>query len=256
MNYKRIIPCLDVKNGRAVKGVNFVNLKDAGDVVELAQLYSTQGADELALLDITATSEKRSTFVDLVSRVASHITIPLIVGGGISSIDDAKKVLDSGASKISINTIAVKNPSLIEELASSMKDFSLIVAIDVKKNSLFSSGWEVTIKGGQERANLDALTWAKEVEKRGAQEILLTAMDQDGTKEGFAVDLIRLFSSSLSLPIIASGGAGKMEHFSEVFMQGGADAALAASIFHYVDIEIPKLKAYLDSLSISVRRSR
>lgn len=247
---KRIIPCLDIKDGRTVKGVNFVGLRDAGDPVDLANLYSKEGADELVFLDITATHEKRKTLVDLVTRVAERINIPFTVGGGISEIKDAYTLLKAGTDKISINSAAVKNPKLINELYSNFGAQFVVVAIDAK---LTDKGWKVFLRGGRDRTEIDLFDWAREVEQRGAGEILFTSMDHDGTKSGFANNELAKLSDALSIPIIASGGAGNMGHFKDVFTQGKADAALAASIFHFKEIPIPELKSYLKDNNIPVR---
>lgn len=257
---KRIIPCLDIRDGRTVKGVNFINLRDAGDAVELAQLYAQQGADELTFLDITATVENRGTFTALVKRISEVIDIPFTVGGGIRSIQDVGALLESGADKISVNSMAVKNPAIIDELAREFGSQCVVCAIDVRSNERFTVGdylgWEVTIAGGRVPVEKEALGWAKEAEDRGAGEILLTSMDHDGTKGGFALELTRRFSDNLTVPIIASGGAGTMEHFVDVFTSGGADAALAASIFHFREIDIPKLKIFLADRGIPIRLNR
>ncbi len=250
---KRIIPCLDVKDGRTVKGVNFVDLVDAGDVSELAKLYSNLGADELVLLDISATEEKRTTLSKLVKKVASSISIPFTVGGGIKSIEEAELVLSSGASKISINSSAFTNPNLIENLANKFGKNRVVCAIDVKKDLAFDSGYQCYISGGKIKTNRDVLEVAKEFERKGAGEILLTSMDLDGTKKGFALDLNAMISQSISIPVIASGGAGTKEHFYDVFTKGKVSAALAASIFHFGEVSIPELKAYLISKGINIR---
>jgi cyclase len=247
---KRIIPCLDIKNGRTVKGINFVGLRDAGDPVDLAEIYSKQGADELVFLDITATHEKRKTLLDLVSRVAERINIPFTVGGGISEINDAYNLLKAGTDKISVNSAAVKNPQLINELHTNFGAQFVVVAIDAK---LTENGWKVYLRGGRDRTEIDLFDWALEVEQRGAGEILFTSMDHDGTKAGFANKELAQLSNSLSIPIIASGGAGKKGHFKDVFTEGKADAALAASIFHFKEIPIPELKAFLKSNNIPIR---
>lgn len=247
---KRIIPCLDVKDGRTVKGVCFENLRDAGDPIELGELYAKNGADELVFLDITATNEKRKTFSALVKRIALRINIPFTVGGGISSVDDVSVLLDSGADKVSVNTAVVKNPSLISILAKQFGSQCVVVAIDAKQ---VNGRWKVFLHGGKVATDIDAIQWAKDAEQRGAGEILLTSMDHDGTKNGFAIELTEKISSSVSIPVIASGGAGAMEHFAEVFDKGKADAALAASIFHFKEIEISSLKKFLLSKNIFVR---
>ncbi len=247
---KRIIPCLDIKDSRTVKGVNFVGLRDAGDPVELAATYAAEGADELVFLDITATVEKRKTLVDLVRRVAKEINIPFTVGGGISSIEDVSALLNAGADKISINSSAVKRPDLINELAQEFGSQCVVVAIDTR----FVDGEHIVhVRGGRTPTELRTLAWAKEVADRGAGEILLTSMDHDGTKAGFADLLTAEISGMLSIPVIASGGAGKMEHFVDSFTIGKADAALAASIFHFKEISVPDLKKYLASKDIPVR---
>ena len=247
---KRIIPCLDIKNGRTVKGVNFENLRDAGDAVELGEYYANQGADELVFLDITATNEKRQTLSTLVKKIASKINIPFTVGGGINSIEDVSILLDSGADKISVNTAAVKNSELLSSLAKRFGSQCIVVAMDVKK---INKNWKIFLNGGRVETDIDAIQWAKEVERRGAGEILLTSMDHDGTKNGFAIELTSLISNSISIPVIASGGAGTIEHFEEVFKKGSADAALAASIFHFKEIEIKELKKTLKNKGIEIR---
>ena len=248
---KRIIPCLDVKDGRTVKGINFVDLRDAGDAVELARAYADLGADELTFLDITATVEERDTFSSLVSRISEVINIPFTVGGGIRTIRDVGVMLEAGADKISINSMAVKDPSVIDQMANEFGSQCVVCAIDVKKT--MKGNWEVYIAGGRIPTSLDALSWAKEVEARGAGEILLTSMDADGTKAGFDLDITRQISEALSIPLIASGGAGTKEHFVDVFTQGKADAALAASIFHFSEIPIPELKIFLQNRGIPIR---
>lgn len=251
---KRIIPCLDVKDGRTVKGVNFVNLRDAGSALELAEYYSENGADELVFLDITATVEGRDTLYNLVKEVAERISIPFTVGGGIRSVADVERILSCGADKVSINSAAVRRPELLNELASQFGSQCVVLALDVKSNPDMPSGYETVVDGGRTATGKDALEWAKEAEARGAGEILLTSMDADGTKNGFSVDLNSIISGNINIPVIASGGAGCMEHFKEVFLEGKADAALAASVFHFREIEIPKLKEYLHSEGIPVRR--
>lgn len=254
---KRIIPCLDVRDGRTVKGVNFVNLRDAGDAVELASLYAAQGADELTFLDITATVERRGTFTALVKRIADVIDIPFTVGGGIRTVQDVGNLLESGADKISINSAAVRDPALIGRLATEFGSQCVVCAIDVRSNARFDDaagpGWEVYVDGGRTPTGLEALAWGSEAVERGAGEILLTSMDHDGTKAGFALEITRRFSQSLAVPIIASGGAGTMEHFRQVLQEGGADAALAASLFHFHELDIPELKIFLKKHDISVR---
>lgn len=247
---KRIIPCLDIKNGRTVKGVNFVDLKDAGDPVELAKKYAEIGADELVFLDISATEERRSTLIDLVRKVAAAINIPFTVGGGISSVADVDVLLRNGADKISINSSAVKTPDLINEIAAKYGSQCVVVAIDAKQ---IDSDWIVHLVGGKVPTELNLFDWAKEVELRGAGEILFTSMNNDGTKNGFANEALAKLSEIVNIPIIASGGAGTMEHFAETFINGKADAALAASVFHYQEIEIPELKKYLKGKEISIR---
>ena len=247
---KRIIPCLDIKNGRTVKDVNFVDLKDAGDPVELAKKYTETGADELVFLDISATEERRATLIDLVRKVAAAINIPFTVGGGISSVADVDVLLRNGADKISINSSAVKNPNLINEIASKYGRQCVVVAIDAKK---IEGEWLVHLVGGKVPTELNLFDWAKDVEQRGAGEILFTSMNNDGTKNGFANEALAQLSEIVNIPIIASGGAGTMEHFAETFINGKADAALAASVFHYQEIEIPALKQFLKDKEISIR---
>ncbi|MCF0061709.1 imidazole glycerol phosphate synthase subunit HisF [Dyadobacter chenwenxiniae] len=254
---KRIIPCLDVKDGRTVKGVNFVNLRDAGDAVELGALYAAHGADELVYLDITATVDGRSTFIDLVRKVAHTINIPFTVGGGISSIADVSALLHAGADKVSINSAAVKNPDLINELSLEFGSQCIVVAIDTRYIET-GSGYEhiVHTHGGRKPTELRTIPWAKEVEDRGAGEILFTSMDTDGTKAGFALELTAMISGNANIPVIASGGAGNMEHFYDVFTTGKADAGLAASIFHFREIDIPDLKKFLYDKNIPMRMTR
>ena len=247
---KRIIPCLDIKNGRTVKGVNFVSLRDAGDPVELAEIYSKEGADELVFLDITATEERRKTLLDLVSKVAQKISIPFTVGGGISKVEDVEKLLRAGADKISINSSAVKNPDLINNLAAKFGSQCIVVAIDAKK---VDNQWKVHLVGGKVPTEIDLFEWAKEVEQRGAGEILFTSMNNDGTKEGFANKALKKLSDELTIPIIASGGAGIMQHFIDTFKIGRSDAALAASVFHFKEIKIMDLKQELANNNIPVR---
>lgn len=247
---KRIIPCLDIKNGRTVKGVNFVDLRDAGDPVELAAAYAAQGADELCFLDITATVEKRDTLVDLVQRVAAAINIPFTVGGGIRSVEDVSRLLKAGADKVSINSAAVKRPELINELAQEFGAQCVVVAIDT---NLLDGEWRVFTHGGRKPTDLYTVAWAQEVSERGAGEILLTSMTSDGTKAGFSLEITRQLSEMLPIPVIASGGAGTMQHFAEAFTAGKADAALAASVFHFGEIPIPQLKGYLAKEGIVVR---
>ncbi|MEG1441756.1 MAG: imidazole glycerol phosphate synthase subunit HisF [Oscillospiraceae bacterium] len=249
---KRIIPCLDVNNGRVVKGVNFVNLRDAGDPIEVAKIYNEAGADELVFLDITATHEGRNTVVDMVRRVAETVFIPFTVGGGISTVEDFKILLREGADKISINSSAIKNPKLISDAAEKFGCQCVVVAIDAKKRS-DEAGWNVFSAGGRIDTGLDAIEWAKKVCALGAGEILLTSMDCDGTKAGYDIELTKKVSESVSIPVIASGGAGTMEHFKDALTNGKADAALAASLFHYKEIEIKDLKEYLHKECVSVR---
>ena len=247
---KRIIPCLDIKDGRTVKGTNFIDLRDAGDPVELAALYAGQGADELVFLDITATNEKRKTLAALVDRIAHRINIPFTVGGGISSVEDVRVLLDSGADKISVNTAAFKNPSLIDQLSGTFGSQCVVLAIDAKQSE--NGDWYVYLNGGRIATDVRCIDWAKEAVSRGAGEILLTSMNHDGTKAGFAVEITSLVSNAVHVPVIASGGGGKLEHFEEI-LNGHADAALAASVFHFGEIPIPELKQYLRSRGIIVR---
>jgi cyclase len=247
---KRIIPCLDVKDGRTVKGTNFLNLRDAGDAVELAKIYSEQGADELVFLDITATNEKRRTLTSLVKKVAAAINIPFTVGGGINSVADIDALLDSGADKVSINTAAVKNPEIIKQAAENFGSQCVVLAIDAKK---VDGNWLVFLNGGRIATELDAFEWARQGVSLGAGEILLTSMNADGTKSGFEIDLTRQISESVNVPVIASGGAGSEKHFLDVFVNGKADAALAASVFHFREIEIPALKKYLKDNGVAIR---
>lgn len=247
---KRIIPCLDVHNGRTVKGTNFENLRDAGDPVELAARYSNEGADELVFLDITASHERRKTLVEFVERVAEAIQIPFTVGGGISTIEDIRRVLDAGADKVSLNTAIVQHPELLNEAAEHVGSQSIVAAIDVKRAN---GGWTVWIRGGRENTGLDALEWAKEVVRRGAGELLMTSMDRDGTQEGYDVELLQQISKRVSVPVIASGGAGMLAHFKEALTTGRADAVLAASLFHFRQITIRELKEYLRQQTIPVR---
>ena len=250
MYAKRIIPCLDVKNGRVVKRVSFVNLRDAGDPVECAAQYNKVGADELVLLDITATHEGRSTMIDIVERVASTIFIPFTVGGGIRELDDFTAMLRAGADKVSVNSAAVRNPSLIEQAAYKFGSQCVVCAIDAKRRG---NSWEVYLNGGRIPTGIDALEWAKEAENRGAGEILLTSMDCDGQKNGYDNELTRAVSERVGIPVIASGGAGALEHFYDAFTEGCADAVLAASLFHFNEISIPELKAYLSGRGVPVR---
>lgn len=247
---KRIIPCLDIKDGRTVKGVNFENLRDAGDPVELAKLYAEEGADELVFLDITATHEKRKTLVALVERIAANINIPFTVGGGISSVEDVYILLQSGADKISLNSAAVRNPKLISDISDKFGSQCLVLAIDAKKKN---GKWNVYLNGGRLETELDLFEWAKEGEQRGAGEILFTSMNHDGTKNGFANEALRQVSEKVNIPVIASGGAGTMQHFYDTFTEGKSDAALAASIFHFKEIAIRDLKSYLHQKGITVR---
>jgi cyclase len=247
---KRIIPCLDVDKGRVVKGVKFQNLRDAGDPVEVAKSYEEQSADELVFLDITASAEERKIMIEVVQRVAETIFIPFTVGGGVSSLEDIRRLLSAGADKVSINTAAVKNPQLIYESAKRFGSQCIVVAIDAKRSE---RGWEVYIHGGRTPTGLDAVEWAKRVESLGAGEILLTSIDADGTKKGYDIELCRAVASAVSIPVIASGGAGTMEHFYEVFTKTNVDAALAASLFHFREVSIPELKAYLKNKGVHVR---
>ena len=247
---KRIIPCLDVDKGRVVKGVRFLNLVDAGDPVEVAKVYEEQGADELVFLDITASAEDRKITLEVVKRVAEEVFMPFTVGGGISSLEDMRRLLEAGADKVSINTSAVKNPQLIYEGAKKFGSQCIVVAIDAKRKG---NGWEVYIHGGRTPTGLDAIEWAKKAESLGAGEILLTSMDRDGTKSGYDIELTKAVSKAVNIPVIASGGAGSMEHFYEAFVLGGADACLAASLFHFNEISIPELKGYLASKGVPVR---
>jgi cyclase len=248
---KRIIPCLDIKDGRTVKGTNFVNLRDAGDPVELGAEYARQGADELVFLDITATVEKRKTLSELVNRIAHHINIPFTVGGGISSVEDVSVLLQNGADKISVNTSAFKRPDLIRELALEFGSQCVVLAIDTKKET--DGHWYVYLNGGRTRTDMRCEEWARQAVDLGAGEILLTSMNNDGTKEGFALDITRTLATSLPVPVIASGGAGTMQHFADVFEQAHADAALAASVFHFREIPVPALKQFLSEKGISIR---
>ena len=249
---KRIIPCLDVHNGRVVKGVNFVNLRDAGDPVEIAAAYDKAGADELVFLDITASSDARETVVDMVRRVAETVFIPFTVGGGIRTVEDFRRLLREGADKISINSSAINTPELIHEAADKFGSQCVVVAIDAKRRA-DGSGWNIYKNGGRIDVGIDAMEWAKKVESLGAGEILLTSMDCDGTKAGYDLELTRAIADSVSIPVIASGGAGKLEHFREALTEGGADAALAASLFHYKELEIKEVKEYLRENGVSVR---
>lgn len=249
---KRIIPCLDINDGRVVKGTNFVNLQDAGDPIEVATVYNKAGADELVFLDITASSDHRETRIDMVRKVAEAVFIPFTVGGGIRTVEDFKLMLREGADKVAINTSAIQNPILISEAADKFGSQCVVVAIDAKKRA-DGSGWNIYKNGGRIDMEIDALAWAKQVEELGAGEILLTSMDADGTKSGYDLELTRLISENVSIPVIASGGAGKKEHFYDAFSLGKADAVLAASLFHFKELEIIDLKKYLYDLGISVR---
>ena len=247
---KRIIPCLDIKDGRTVKGINFENLKDAGDAVELGKWYSEHGADELVFLDITATHEERKTFAELVTRIAHVLNIPFTVGGGIGSVADVNRLLDAGADKVSVNSAAVRRPELINEIAQSFGSQCIVVAIDARE---VDGKWNVYLNGGRLKTEIDLFDWSKEVAERGAGEILFTSMNHDGTKQGFANEALARVSKSVSIPVIASGGAGNMEHFYDTFTEGYADAALAASIFHFKEIAINDLKKYLSEKKIPIR---
>lgn len=247
---KRIIPCLDIKDGRTVKGTNFVQLRDAGDPVELAMRYCEEGADELVFLDITATTEKRKTLAKLVRAIATHINIPFTVGGGINTVEDVSVLLENGADKISVNTSAVLRPGLVEDLAANFGSQCVVVAVDARWHE---GEWWVVTHGGRQRTEKTVMDWTREVTARGAGEILLTSMEHDGTKNGFALELSSQVSGSIPIPVIASGGAGTMQHFDEVFRIAGADAALAASIFHFKEIAIPDLKKYLRNQGVEVR---
>jgi len=247
---KRIIPCLDIKDGRTVKGVNFINLRDAGDPVELATQYAKENADELVFLDISATEQKRKTLADLVLKIAKAIDIPFTVGGGISSVEDVAILLRNGADKVSINSAAVQRPELINELATAFGSQCVVVAIDAKQ---IDGDWKVHLVGGKVPTKIDLFEWAKEVEERGAGEILFTSMDHDGTKNGFANTALAQLSETVNLPIIASGGAGNTQHFADTFTLGKADAALAASVFHFGEISVPNLKQQLKAQQIAVR---
>lgn len=247
---KRIIPCLDIKEGRTVKGINFENIRDAGDPVALGSLYAEQGADELVFLDISATNEERKTFTSLVNEIARHINIPFTVGGGIRSIADASRLLEAGADKVSINSAAVHTPLLIDELAKAFGSQFVVLAIDAKK---IANTWVVHTHGGKQAAEKRLFSWAEEGQNRGAGEILFTSMDHDGTKNGFAVDALAKLNNLLTIPVIASGGAGNVGHFMDAFVLGKADAALAASVFHFGEIKIPELKKYLKDRNIPIR---
>lgn len=252
MYTKRIIPCLDVHNGRVVKGVNFVDLRDAGDPVEIAAAYDKAGADELVFLDITASSDARATVVDMVRKVAEKVFIPFTVGGGIRTVDDFKAILREGADKVSVNSAAIMNPALISEAADKFGSQCVVVAIDAKRRT-DGSGWNIYKNGGRVDMGIDAVEWAMKADKLGAGEILLTSMDCDGTKSGYDIELTKIISENVSIPVIASGGAGTMEHFYDALTEGKADAALAASLFHYKELEINEVKKYLRERNISVR---
>ena len=247
---KRIIPCLDVNNGETVKGTNFVNLRSAGDPVELGKVYSEAGADELVFLDITASFEERKTFTDMVTRVAKEINIPFTVGGGINQLSDVDRLLNAGADKVSINSAAIRTPQLIDDIAGTFGSQVCVCAIDARMDS---DGWHCYVKGGRERVELGLFDWAHEVQERGAGEILFTSMDHDGVKQGFANEALAKLADQLSIPVIASGGAGTKEHFLDAFRKGKADAALAASVFHFGEISIQELKAYLNDNGVNVR---
>jgi len=249
---KRIIPCLDIKDGRTVKGVNFLELRDAGDPVALGEMYAQQGADELVFLDISATNEKRKTFVKLVREIAAHVNIPFTVGGGISSIEDVAPLLEAGADKVSINSAAVSNPQFIDDLAKAFGSQFVVLAIDARK---VNNQWTVHTHGGSRPTDKKLFTWAKEGQSRGAGEILFTSMNHDGTKSGFAVDPLEKLNQLLQIPVIASGGAGNMNHFLEAFVIGKADAALAATLFHFGEIKIPDLKSYLSNHHLPIRKT-
>ena len=248
---KRVIPCLDVNKGRVVKGVNFVNLRDTGDPVEITSYYNRAGADELVFLDITASSEGRSIMIDVVRRTAQHVSIPLTVGGGIRTLDDFRDILEVGADKISINSAALERPQLITEAAQRFGSRCVVVAIDAKKRE--NGGWDVYSRGGRANTGRDAVEWALEAEKAGAGEILLTSMDADGTKDGYDVELTAAVCDAVNIPVIASGGAGKLEHFYDAIARCGADGVLAASLFHYRELEIKQVKEYLQSKGIPVK---
>jgi cyclase len=250
---KRIIPCMDIRNGRVVKGVNFVNITDAGDPVELAKEYNRQGADELVFLDITASHEKRKTVVNLVKKVASEVFIPFTVGGGISTIQDIRSILNAGADKVSINTAAVENPELIKQASQKFGSQCIVLAIDAKSNSKMKNGFEVYTYGGRKPTGIDAIEWANKASKLGAGEILLTSMDRDGTKKGFDLKLTKKISEAVNIPVIASGGVGEIKHFTEAYKKGKADAALAASIFHYKEYTVKDIKDNLRKNKVVVR---
>ncbi len=248
---KRIIPCLDVKDGRVVKGVNFVQLRDAGDPVSVAEAYDKQGADEIVFLDITASHEKRGIIIDIVKHTAEKVFMPLTVGGGIQSIEDIRELLNAGADKVSLNSSAIKNPQLITDAANRFGSQCIVVAIDAKK---VGQEWDVYLNGGRVKTDKEAVLWAKEAQQRGAGEILLTSMDADGTKNGFDLALTDAVCKAVNIPVIASGGAGKIEDFAEVFLKTGADAALAASVFHYGELTVPQVKNFLKQKNIEVRQ--
>lgn len=248
----RVVPCLDVKDGRVVKGVNFVELRDAGDPVEMAAIYSKEGADELVFLDITASVENRDTIVDVVRRTAENVFIPLTVGGGVRSVEDMRRLLAAGADKVGVNTAAVHNPGLINEGAAAFGSQCIVVAIDARKHQ-HEDRWEVYTHGGQSPTGMDAITWARECEARGAGEILLTSMDRDGTLAGYDLDLLRAVNAAVNIPVIASGGAGEMDHFVEAVKTGGADAVLAASLFHYGTLRVGQVKQHMKEAAINVR---
>lgn len=250
---KRIIPCLDVSDGRVVKGVNFVSLRDAGDPVELAKFYSAQGADEIVFLDITATSDNRETIVDVIEKTCREVFVPLTVGGGVREVADFKNILRAGADKVSINSAAVRNPDLISGACKRYGSQCVVVAIDGRKTGVTPSGYEVYVAGGRTATGIDVIEWAREANARGAGEILLTSMDQDGTKSGFDIEMTRLVTNAVQIPVIASGGCGTLAHFSDVFEQTRCDAALAASLFHYGELKIPEVKTYLQEKNIPVR---
>ncbi len=250
---KRIIPCLDVKDGRVVKGVNFVNLRDEGDPVEMASFYDSQGADELVFLDITASHEKRDIIIDLVEKTASQVFMPFTIGGGIRSVEDMSSILRAGADKISINSAAVKTPEIISQGADKFGSQCIVVAIDAKRNQ--TGGWDVYIQGGRKNTGLDVIEWSAEVERLGAGEILLTSMDTDGTRDGYDIELLKRVAEAVSIPVIASGGAGKLEHLKEAILEGKADAVLAASIFHEREYTIAEVKEYLAAAGIPVRQA-
>lgn len=247
---KRIIPCLDIKDGQTVKGTNFVNLRQAGDPVELGKAYSEQGADELVYLDITASYEGRKTFTELVKRIAAHINIPFTVGGGIHELNDVDRLLNAGADKVSINSSAIRNPQLIDDIAAHFGSQVCVVAIDARQTA---NGWKCYLNGGRKETDKDLFDWAHEANERGAGEILFTSMDHDGVKNGYANEALSRLSDMLTIPVIASGGAGRKEHFKDAFIKGKADAALAASVFHFGEISIPELKSYLCKEGINVR---